>query len=181
MFTLGSLAIAYLGAAAYLDRAGHRAPPDTEYDAIIVLGCRVRPDGTASLALARRARHGARLYREGLAPRLVLTGGVGDHPPSEARAAAVIAMEEGVPESAIVLEDASTSTDENAREAAARIDARRVLVVSDAYHTYRAARVFRRYFDHVDAVGSSGPRSVRVRGAIREVSAVAAYALLGRM
>src|SRR5690606_5264267 len=115
---------------------------------IVVLGCRVRPDGSASLALARRTRHAAALYRRGLAPRIVLTGGVGAHPPSEARAAAAIARAEGVPEEALILEERSTSTEENAREARRRIDARRVLVVTDAYHVFRAERVFRRHFEH---------------------------------
>ena len=70
MMTLGTLSLAYVGGAVWLDRHGRRAPARDRYDAIVVLGCRVRPDGTASPALARRTRHAARLYREGLAPRL---------------------------------------------------------------------------------------------------------------
>lgn len=181
LFGIGSLGVLYLATAAYLDRRGAREAPEGPFDAIVVLGCRVRPDGTASPALARRARHAAALYRRGLAPVVVLTGGVGTHPPSEARAAAVVARAEGVPAEALVLEERSTSTEENAREAARLIDAERVLVVSDAYHAFRAERVFRRYFRSVVAVGSHGSRSVRIRGALREVTAVAAYALLGRL
>jgi uncharacterized SAM-binding protein YcdF (DUF218 family) len=86
-----------------------------------------------------------------------------------------------VPAESVVLEDRSTSTEENAREAARRVEARRVLIVTDAYHTFRAERVFRRHFEEVVAVGSAGPPSVRARGALREVTAVAAYALLGRL
>lgn len=179
---VGAIGLGYLATAAWLDRRGLREPPEgARFDAIIVLGCRVGPDGEASPALTRRARHAARLYRRGLAPKVVLTGGVGTHPPSEARAAAAVARAEGVPEEAIVLEERSTSTEENALEAAARIDAERVLVVSDAYHVFRAERVFRRYFASVTAVGSHGSSRVRLRGALREVHAVAAYALLGRL
>lgn len=185
-FTLGALSIAYLATAAWLDRRGRREVEPRRYDAIVVLGCRVYADGTASPALARRARLGAALHRQGLAPILVLTGGVGDHPPSEARAAATIARGEGVPEAGLRLEERSTSTEENAREAARilereGIDARRVLVVTDAYHAYRAERVFRRHFEHAVAVGTVGGAMVRVRGALREVTALAAYALLGRL
>jgi uncharacterized SAM-binding protein YcdF (DUF218 family) len=158
-----------------------RDAPDETFDAIVVCGCRVKPDGEPSPSLARRARYAAALYRRGLAPVLVTTGGVGTHPPSEARAAAAIARAEGVPEDAIVLEERSTSTEENAREAAKLVDARRVIVVTDAYHAFRAERVFRRYFDHAVAVGTAGSPSVRARGALREVTAVTAYALLGRL
>jgi uncharacterized SAM-binding protein YcdF (DUF218 family) len=179
---LGALGLAYLVAAAWLDRRSARdVAPDARFDAIIVCGCRVRPDGTASPALARRARHAAALYRRGHAPLIVFTGGVGTHPPSEARAAAAVARAEGVPERAIVLEERSTSTEENALEASRLVDARRVLVVTDAYHAFRAERVFRRYFEEVVAVGSRGSRSVRVRGALREVAVVLTYALLGRL
>ena len=70
---------------------------------------------------------------------------------------------------------------ENAREAAARVDARRVLVVTDAYHVFRAERVFARFFDKVDGVGSVGPTPARIRGSLREVAALAGYAALGRL
>lgn len=178
---LALASLAYVAAAACLDRRGQREPAGGSFDAIVVLGCRVRPDGSASLALARRARHAARLYQQGLAPVVITTGGVGAHPPSEARAAADVLLAEGVPSARLVLEERSTSTEENAREAARLVDGRRVLIVTDAYHTFRAERVFRRHFDEVVALGSLGSPSVRARGALREVSAVAAYAVLGRL
>ena len=181
LLALGTVGLAYVAAAAWLDRRGARDAPDERFDAIVVLGCRVRPGGRASPTLERRARYGAALFHRGLAPRIVTTGGVGHHPPSEARVAADIVRALGVPADAIVLEDVSTSTEENAAEAAARIDADRVLVVTDAYHAFRAERVFRRHFPEATAVGATGPPAQRVRGALREVTAVAAYALLGRL
>ena len=111
----------------------------------------------------------------------MLTGGVGEYPPSEAHVAADIVRSMGVPQSAIVLEEGSTSTEENASEAAALIDAERVLIVTDAYHVFRAERVFRRYFAEVRGIGSLSPPRARVRGALREVFAVSAYAVFGRL
>ncbi len=183
LLTITALGVAYVATAAWLDRRGQRdAPAGARYDAIVVLGCRVRADGTASPSLRRRAELAARLYADGLAPRVVLTGGVGTYPPSEARAAAEIARRAGVPEDAIVLEERSTSTEENAREAAAQLGAgARVLVVSDAYHVTRAARVFGRHFAEVDGAGALGPPSQRVRGALREVAALLIYGALGRL
>jgi uncharacterized SAM-binding protein YcdF (DUF218 family) len=187
LLTLGGISLAYLVTAAWLDRRGLREPPSDGFDAIVVLGCRVTPSGAPSPSLERRARHAGELWRRGLAPTIVLTGGVGDHPPSEASAAAAVLRAMDVPEDALVLEELSTSTEENAREAARCLeeqqgtDARRVLVVTDAYHTFRAERVFLRHFEEVVAVGSVGPPSTRVRGALREVTAVTSYALLGRL
>lgn len=174
--------VGWIVLAGALDQHGTSTRPTGRYDAIVVLGCRVGPDGAASPALARRTRHAVALWRAGKAPRIVFTGGVGEHPPSEAEAAAKIARDLGVPHHAILMENASTSTEENAQFAAEQLGAdRRVLVVTDSYHVFRSERVFARRFAEARAVGSLGARSVRVRGALREVLAVVTYVALGRM
>jgi uncharacterized SAM-binding protein YcdF (DUF218 family) len=167
------IALGWIAAAVALDRAGSRPVPDGTWDAVIVLGCRVGADGRASPALARRAREGARLVRGGRAPRLVLTGGVGTYPPSEAQAAASIARELGVAEGALVLEERSTSTVENARFARELVpDARRVLIVTDGFHAVRARMLFRRHFEHVDVAPVTAGPWVRGKGALREVPGI---------
>lgn len=178
-----ALGSAYALAAVSLERFGlHRSPGDAPYDAIVVAGCGVRPDGTPSPALAHRAKHAVMLFEAGHAERVVFTGGVGTHPPSEAKAAAAYAIELGLPLEATLLEDRSTSTEENARFAAELIGAdARVLVVSDGYHVFRCERVFGRYFREVRGSGARGRPAARARGAFREVVAVAAYGLLGRL
>ena len=173
--------LSYAGAAVALDAYGQRRPAG-RFDAIVVAGCRVMPGGRPSPALRRRAQRAAALYRAGLAPRVVLTGGVGDVPPSEARVAATIVRHAGVPESALALEERSTSTEENARFAAKLVGAEaRVIVVTDAYHVYRAERVFRRHFAAAEGAGTVAEPWPRWRGAAREVLALAAYAVLGRL
>ena len=66
------------GLATGLDWYGQRRPSQSTYDAIIVLGCRVQPDGTPSLALQARTRKAVELYNAGYADRIILTGGIGD-------------------------------------------------------------------------------------------------------
>ena len=177
------LGLAYGLGAVSLERYGQRRPrPGERYDAIVVAGCAVRRDGQPSAALANRTAHAVRLYQEGMAPRVVFTGGVGTHGPSEASVAAARALALGLPEEAVVLEATSTSTEENARFAAELVGAEaHVLVVSDAYHVFRCERVFRRYFRSARGSGSVGQRRARLHGAIREVVAVGAYAALGRL
>ncbi|MCI0668913.1 MAG: YdcF family protein [Myxococcaceae bacterium] len=134
-----------LGFAWRVDRFGvrERAHPA---DVLVVLGARVRPSGEPSLALRARVEKAVALYRAGVAPRLLFSGGVGSHPPSEARAAATLAVSLGVPPEACVLEEDSHSTAENARlsaEVLRRLGATRVVVVSDPYHLLRARQLFR--------------------------------------
>ena len=168
-------------AALLLDVLGHHKSSGRTYDAVIVAGCKVMSDGQPSRCLAGRVDRGVALYRAGRAPLLVFTGGVGDHPPSEAEVSARRARAEGVPETAIQVEVRSTSTEENARYAAELISGREVMVVSDAWHTHRVARVFGHYFDVVDTVGIDSPLPERVYGAYREVLAVGWYAVRGRL
>lgn len=172
----------WLASAAALDRIGDGDTLRTHYDAIVVAGAGVLENGEPSRPLAARVDLAARLFREGRAPRIVMTGGIGTHPPAEAEVGARRARELGVPASAILLESRSTSTEENAAFAAAMIgrDAR-ILLVTDRFHVFRARRVFARRFDHVHAVGCVSHPWPRFRGAVREVVAVASYALLGRL
>lgn len=177
---IGLLLFGWVGAALALDAYGQRDAPTTgTWDAIVVAGCKVMPNGQPSGALDRRVRRAVGLWRAGRAPLLVFTGGVGTYPPAEAEASAGLALSLGVPESAIVREARSTTTAENARFAAELVSARRILVVSDTYHVFRCERLFGKYFDAVRGVGSTPEAFPRVRFALREVGAVIVEALRG--
>src|SRR5207244_1888445 len=82
-------------------------------DAIVVLGCRLFPGGRPSERLRRRVRLGVGLYREGVAPLIVMSGG-GTGPVTEAAVMHDLAQEAGTPETALLLEPESRNTFENA-------------------------------------------------------------------
>lgn len=114
-------------------------------DIIVVLGAKVWPSGQPSDSLARRTLHAVKLYKEGLAATIVFSGGLGTHPPTEAQAAARLAMDQGVPPEAIVLEEKSHSTEDSAFFVSEIMRARgwqKAIVVSDAYHLWRAKLLF---------------------------------------
>jgi uncharacterized SAM-binding protein YcdF (DUF218 family) len=114
-------------------------------DAVVVLGCRVGRHGAASTALRHRIDCGVRLFRDGAAPLLVLSGGgAGPVPEAETKRRAALAM--GVPEAALLIEARSRNTFENARETAGLLKSRglrSVLLVSHRPHLPRAIVMFR--------------------------------------
>ena len=117
-----------------------------EADAIIVLGAGLLRDGRPGQALARRSLHAAELWRAGIAPAIICTGGQAESfPRSEAAACREILRASQVPASAILLEEQSRSTEENAiyskRILAGKGMANAVLV-SDSYHMLRASWLF---------------------------------------
>ena len=113
----------------------------------VVLGTQVLPGGRPSRTLETRVRHAARLHAAGRLDRVLVTGGVGKHPPSEAEVMARILRREGVPREAIRLEDEAESTWDSARLVAGLVageGGKEVLAVTDPLHCVRTVAAFRR-------------------------------------
>jgi uncharacterized SAM-binding protein YcdF (DUF218 family) len=113
----------------------------------VVLGTQVLSGGRPSRTLEARVRHAAWLYKEGRVSLLVPTGGLGDHPPSEAKVMARILREEGVPEDAVLLEDRALNTWDSAGLVAGmaeKLGVRSVVVVTDPLHCVRTVAAFRK-------------------------------------
>lgn len=130
---------------------GRQEPPD-DLSLMVVLGAQVRSGGVPSRTLASRARHAGGTYLSRFRGVLtesgwiVVSGGLGENPPSEAEVMAGILVEEGVPEGRIIREAASHSTRQSARHVAviaARLGAEEVSLVTDPFHCVRAAAAFR--------------------------------------
>jgi len=118
-----------------------------EADVIVVLGAGLSRDGRPGYALSRRSRHAAELWHQGYADYILCTGGQApDQSRSEADGCRQVLMWRGVPESAILLEEGSRSTEENALYSRPIIEANGwedVILVSDSYHLFRAEILFR--------------------------------------
>ncbi len=115
-------------------------------DVIIVLGAGLPPDNQPGPALVRRATHAANLWRQGMAAVILCTGGLpGRATRTEADACAEILRGQGVPEAAIVQEDQSRSTEENAleaREVMRQNGWQTAVLVTDTFHLFRANWIF---------------------------------------
>ena len=115
-------------------------------DIIIVLGAGTERDGAATDGTIRRVEHGAVLYQKGLAPYILCTGGFVSNPrKSEASACRDVLLVTGVPENAILMEENSNSTEENAIEARKVMQERQfatAVLVTDNFHILRAEMLF---------------------------------------
>ncbi|MBA3388058.1 MAG: YdcF family protein [Actinomycetota bacterium] len=112
----------------------------------VILGAQVLSGGRPSRTLDARARHAAGLYADGDLDLLIPTGGLGEHPPSEAEVMAQILRAEGVPEDAILQEDAATSTWDSAVLVSALLRRRgmgEARAITDPLHCVRTVAAFR--------------------------------------
>lgn len=115
--------------------------------AIVVLGA-AQYDGHPSPVLRARVDHAIMLWRRGLAPVLIVTGGRGQgDTTTEAAVQRRYAIAHGIPDSAILLEPESRSTSESLRNVSAMLsaNARDVILVSDPFHMLRLSILARRY------------------------------------
>ena len=117
-----------------------------ESDVIVVLGAGLRRDGRPGWALTRRSQHAADLWHQGKAPIVMCTGAQADgYPRSEAEVCRDLLLDSGVPASAIIVEDQSRSTEENAINACKIMEEQgwdTVIIVSDSFHVYRGYILF---------------------------------------
>jgi uncharacterized SAM-binding protein YcdF (DUF218 family) len=157
LYGAGLLAIFYSPLADYLVASLAVSADARPAPAIVVLTAFVTDDGVLTEPAMRRTLAAARLYREGLSPLLIITGGRANGRPDrqDADFMAAFAEELGVPASAILIEKQSTDTHTSAVEVARLSRARgiaHVLLVSDAVHLRRAAAAFRAQHLPVSAI-----------------------------
>lgn len=112
-------------------------------DVIVVFGARAYADGSLSPSLADRVRTGCELYREGLAPRIIFSGGEGDGAIHETEAMRRAAIAWGVPAPAIALDANGVNTEATVRNTAHA--GARILAVSHFYHLPRIKMTYQRY------------------------------------
>jgi len=122
--------------------------PVPPFDAAIVLGATVRPDGSPSPALVRRVAHAVDLAASGRVGALLMSGGPVRHPTPEARVMRALALAAGIAPERIFVEETSRNTIGNARLCRPIVAAQgwgRVLVVTDPCHLPRALYIFRSF------------------------------------
>jgi uncharacterized SAM-binding protein YcdF (DUF218 family) len=113
-------------------------------DLILVLGA-AEYRGRPSPVLRSRLDHAFDLFQQGMAPRIMTTGGAGGDPVfTEGGVGRSYLISRGVPSEAIVVENESESTVQSlamAGEIMQRMGLQSVIVVSDGYHIFRIKKM----------------------------------------
>ena len=139
----GTLAIGFLAYSGYRIWDAATSDDRAAVGAIVVMGA-AQYDGRPSPVFAARLDHAIELYRDGVAPLLVVTGGKHEADrTTEAAAARAYAIDRGVPPEAIIGEDQSRSTLTSIRSVADLLQeagVERAVFVSDPTHMYRVLR-----------------------------------------
>lgn len=116
-----------------------------------------------SATASARVDTAAVLYKARRAPLIILSGAALEGNTSEAQMMANALREEGIPDSAMILENRSFTTHENALYTAQKLKERhigQVLLVTSALHMPRAMAVFRK--QGISAVASPSPPQIVV-------------------
>jgi uncharacterized SAM-binding protein YcdF (DUF218 family) len=183
----GVVVIAVAGYAAYRiwDQAGR--DERRAADAIVVMGA-AQYDGRPSRLFAARLDHAIELFHQGVAPRLIVTGGKreGDRT-TEAASAREYAVRHDVPDDAILVEDTSRTTLQSIRGVKTLMrDAglESAVFVSDPTHMLRVLRMAADV--GIDAYGSPTRTSPleqdpagRIDATMHELGALGVYFLTG--
>jgi uncharacterized SAM-binding protein YcdF (DUF218 family) len=158
-----------------------------QVDVIVVMGA-AQYDGRPSPLFAARLDHAIALFHEGVAPRLIVTGGKreGDRT-TEAASGRAYAIAHDVPDDAILAEDASRTTIQSIRGVANLMrDAglQTAVFVSDPTHMLRVLRMAADL--GIEAYGSPTRTSplerdaiARVDATVHELGALAVYFVTG--
>lgn len=129
-------------------------------DAIVVFGA-AEYVGRPSPVFKARLDHAADLYRKGLAPVVITTGGAGADPKfNEGAVGREYLKSLGIPDDHLIAETQSTDTAESARRVSTIMHANHMntcLAVSDGYHIFRIKQMLAR--EGVTAYGAPRPNS----------------------
>lgn len=107
-------------------------------DCIIILGCGVKFNGQPSMMLADRLERGIDLYKQGVAPKIIMSGDHGQIEYDEVNTMKQFAIDKNIPSEDVFMDHAGFSTYESMYRAKEIFKAQSIVIVSQEYHLYRA-------------------------------------------
>lgn len=111
---------------------------DLGADCIIVLGAGVRNDNTPTKMLEDRIIIGDRLYNENAANKIIMSGDHGRKEYDEVNVMKKYAIDEGIPSEDIFMDHAGFETYDTMYRAKEIFGVKKVVIVTQKYHLYRA-------------------------------------------
>jgi vancomycin permeability regulator SanA len=143
-----------------------------DIDCIMVLGASVKNGNTPSAMLSDRLDRGVELYNLGVSDKLLMSGDRTDEYYDEVSVMTAYAENAGVPETEIIEDPEGYSTYESMYRAAEVYGAKRMVIVTQRYHLYRALYIARELGIEAYGVAAEDIRySGQVKRDLREVLA----------
>lgn len=112
-----------------------------DVDAILILGCQVKPDGSLSLMLKDRLDKGIELYKNGVAPKVIVSGDHGREDYDEVNAMKKYMIQNEVPSEDIFMDHAGFNTYDSMYRAKNIFNVNKCVVVTQKYHLYRSVYI----------------------------------------
>lgn len=141
-------------------------------DCILVLGAAVRSDGSPSPMLKDRITTGIELYEKNVSDKVLMSG---DHTTiyyDEVNIMKNYAVDEGVPSENIFMDHAGISTYDSVYRAKDIFEVKKVVIVTQKYHLYRALYIAKKL--GVEAYGVSADERTYIGQEIRDAREIAA-------
>lgn len=130
---------------------------EKKYDAILVLGSGVRGNSPSPI-LKERLETGISLYKNGIAPKIIMSGDHGKKYYDEVNIMKDYAIKQDIPSEDIFMDHAGFSTYESMYRAGYIFGVKRMVVVSQEYHLYRAIYIAKRL--NIDVIGANATKSI---------------------
>lgn len=106
-------------------------------DCILILGAGVREDKPSPM-LEDRLLEGIELYKQGIAPKIIMSGDHGKEDYDEVNVMKDFAIAQGVPSEDIFMDHAGFSSYDSLYRAKAIFEANKIIIVTQKYHLYRS-------------------------------------------
>lgn len=114
-----------------------------DVDAVLVLGCGVKPDGTPSRMLIERVLAGSDAFKNSDAKTLLLSGDKSGESYDESGVMKSLAIENEIEEKNITLDNVGYSTFESIYNAKNIYNVRKIIIITQPYHLARALYIAR--------------------------------------
>ena len=143
----------------------------SDVDCIIILGAGIWGDKPSPM-LEDRLQEGIKLYQNGISDKIIMSGDHGKKEYDEVNIMKNYAIEKGIPSENIFMDHAGFSTYESIYRAKDIFQAKKVVIVTQKYHLYRALYIANRLGLETYGVGSD-PRQY-VGATYREIREILA-------
>ena len=125
----------------------------TDVDCIIVLGAAVWGDKPSPM-LEDRLLEGIELYQKGVSKKIIMSGDHGQNEYDEVNIMKQFAIEKGIPSEDIFMDHAGFSTYDSIYRAKEIFGAKKIIIVTQEYHLYRALHIANRLGIEAYGVGA---------------------------